>query len=131
MDRKERQTTRDQAPLLSIAHCARCSKSCLIRGPSLPAVDHPLVMLTPAKGPRGLCEECAAHWWLFSVDGLRWTLQESGPELLCLDNVQAELWRVLGMMHPALGRLDWGRLIAQWDLPWPDDWKLPKDGINA
>jgi hypothetical protein len=99
----------------------------MVRSPYLPAVDFPLVELRPATQPRGLCEECAAHWWIFSIDGLRWSFQD-GPGVLCMPIVQAELGRILGLMHPALGRLDWGRLIAQWDLPWPDDWRLPKDG---
>jgi hypothetical protein len=115
------------APLLSIAHCARCAKSCLLRSPSLPTVGDPLATLTPATTPRGLCEECAAHWWIFSRDGLRWAFSES-PELLTWPVVQAELGKVLGWMHPALGRLDWEKLIAQWNLPWPDDWRLASDG---
>lgn len=113
--------------LLSIAHCTRCGKSCLLRSPVLPPVDHPLVMLTPATQPCGLCEECAAHWWIFTRDGLRWAFAD-GPGVLAYATVQAELGRVLGWMHPALGALDWARLIAQWDLPWPDGWKLPSDG---
>jgi hypothetical protein len=114
------------APLLSIVPCARCAKSCLIRSPSLPAVGDPLTSLVPATQPRGLCEECAAHWWIVSRDGLRWSLSD-GSDMLTWPAVQAELGRVLGWMHPALARLDWARLLAQWDLPWPDDWALPAD----
>jgi hypothetical protein len=114
--------------LLSIAHCARCAKSCMIRSQYQQAMDYGgLATLVPATTAHGLCEECAAHWWLFSVDGFRWGLMDS-PELLCLDAVQVELSRVLGWMHPALGRLDWAKLLDQWDLPWPDDWALPNDG---
>lgn len=111
------------APLLSIVHCARCAKSCLIRSPAYPALSHPLVLLAPATQPRGLCEECAAHWWLFTRDGLRWAFSD-GPGVLALPMVQAELGRILGWMHPALGALDWQRLLDQWDLPWPEDWAL-------
>lgn len=114
--------------LLSIVPCARCTKSCLIRSPYLPAMNYGgLTTLVPATTGRGLCEECAAHWWLASVDGFRWGPIES-PELLCLAAVQVELGRIMGLMHPALGNLDWGRLLDQWDLPWPDDWALAKDG---
>lgn len=113
---------------LSIVHCARCAKSCLIRSPALPQADTSgLATLQPARHARGLCEECAAHWWIFSRDGLRWALTDS-PELLALPAVQAELSRLLGWMHPALSRLDWARLLDQWDLPWPEDWPLAKDG---
>lgn len=114
-------------PLLSVAACARCNKACLIRSPYLPAVNFPLVELRPATTARGLCEECAAHWWLFNIDGLRWAFQESNGAILHYPNVQSELSRILGWMHPALEQLDWGRLLAQWDLPWPDDWTLPQD----
>jgi len=113
---------------LSIAPCARCAKSCLIRSPSLPLADTSgLATLVPATAPGGLCEECAAHWWIFSRDGLRWAFSD-GPGVLAQPNVQAALGRVLGLMHPALAQLDWERLLAQWDLPWPPDWELPGDG---
>lgn len=115
------------APLLSIVPCARCQKACLIRSPYLPSVGDPLASLVPATSTRGLCEECAAHWWLFSRDGLRWAFSAC-PELLTWPTVQAELGRVLGWMHPALGMVDWDRLLDQWDLPWPVDWQLARDG---
>lgn len=131
MDRKERQTTSDPAPPLTIATCPRCEKLCLLREPH-PRLDYGLAVLVPATATRGLCEECAAHWWLMTVDGIRWALtEERGFEILQFRSIQSALSDILGQMHPALGQLDWGRLIAQWDLPWPDDWKLPKDGINA
>lgn len=115
------------APLLSIVPCARCAKSCLIRSPYLPLADNRgLPALVPATQPRGLCEECAGHWWIVSVDGLRWAF-ESGPGVLTFPAVQAELARLLGWMHPALGKLDWAQLLEQWDLPWPADWALPSD----
>lgn len=86
-----------------------------------------MATLVPATTARGLCEECAAHWWIFSRDGFRWAFGDD-PELLSLPAVQRELGRVLGWMHPALGNIDWGRLRAQWDLPWPEDWPLAQDG---
>lgn len=128
MDHQER--TQATAPYLTIAACLRCGKACLIRAPYEPAVNYALATLRPAQMTRGLCEECAAHWWLFSVDGLRWTF-EHGYEMLCFTSVRAQLSRLLGLMHPALGQVDWNRLMAQWDLPWPDDWKLPKEGHNG
>lgn len=115
------------APLLSTVPCARCGKSCLIRSPYLPIADERgLPTLVPATTARGLCEECAAHWWIFSVDGLRWAFAD-GPGVLTLPTVQRELTRLLGWMHPALGALDWQQLLAQWELPWPEDWALPND----
>lgn len=107
-------------------NCPRCAKPCWIRQTSVPP-DSPFVALVPAITANGLCEECAAHWWLFTVDGLRWAFQD-GPGVLCQANVQAVLTSVLTKVAPALGQLDWTRLLAQWDLPWPDDWTLPKDG---
>jgi hypothetical protein len=115
------------ASLLSIVPCARCAKACLIRSPLAPPADRGgLVVLVPATTARGLCEECAAHWWIFSVDGFRWAFQD-GPGVLCWPAVQRELSRLLGWMHPALGAIDWQQLLNQWDLPWPDDWALPSD----
>ena len=48
------------------------------------------VLGAPAQTTRGLCEECAAHWWLFSVDPLRWSFQ-AGPGLLAFGTVRQEL----------------------------------------
>lgn len=110
---------------MSTVPCARCGKACLIGAPH-PRADYALIVLAPAQAALGMCEECAAHWWIFSVDGLRWSFQD-GPGVLRLPVVQAELGRVLGLMHPALAALDWGRLIAQWDLPWPKNWALPSE----
>lgn len=120
MDREERQT----------AGCARCGTICRVVGPS-PRVDYPLAVLTAATTPRGLCADCAAHWWLFSVDGLRWGLQDFGPWVLSLPPVQQSLGRILGKMHAELGACDWNGMIARWDLPWPTDWALPCEGRNG
>jgi len=100
----------------------------MLRSPYLPLADTSgLPTLVPSTAPGGLCQECAAHWWIFSRDGLRWSFSD-GPGVLAWPVVQAELGRVLGWMHPALGALDWPRLLDQWDLPWPSDWALPSDG---
>ena len=99
-----------------------------MRVPCADTEGHPFVALRAATTTRGMCAECAAHWWLLSVDGIRWAVAESGAWVLEQPTIQAALSRVLGMMHPELATLDWGRLLAQWDLPWPDDWTLPADG---
>lgn len=109
-----------------LATCARCGQRCRI-GVACSRTDYALVVLTPATAARGLCAECAAHWWLFSVDGLRWSFAD-GPGVLRMPAVRVALGRLLGAMHPKLGALDWDRLIAQWDLSWPHDWQLPRDG---
>jgi hypothetical protein len=69
-----------------------------------------------------------------TVDGLRWGFAEDRDRFLFvlrLPAVQQRLGAALGRMHPELGTLDWGRLIAQWDLPWPDDWALPRSHSDA
>lgn len=118
----------ESLPLFSVVNCPRCAKPCLIRD-TVQTYDSPFVRLEPAKTAQGLCEECAAHWWLFSIDGFRWSFQD-GPGVLCMPIVQTELSRMMGLMHPALGTVDWGRMIAQWELPWPEDWTLPKDSTS-
>lgn len=94
-------------------------------------VDYPLVQLIPATTPRGMCACCAAHWWLYSVDGIRWACEQSTGDILRMPGVRQALSGLLGMMHPELGRIDWGRLLAQWDMPWPADWQLPRDAQHA
>lgn len=120
------------APPLTVADCARCGVSCMVRVQEQP-LQTGEVSLRAATTTRGMCRECAAHWWIFSVDGLRWALEAApdGPGILQFPNVQSALNNVLGMMHPELAGCDWARMEAQWSLPWPDDWALPKDEVFA
>lgn len=118
-----------------LAFCLRCQKPCVISDAPAPAVDYGGFTLRPATSETGLCAECAAHWWLLTVDGIRWALVDgfhaalahAGPDLFRREPVQAELAGVLGKMHPALAMLDWERLIDQWGLPWPAGWALPEE----
>jgi len=128
MPRKKKKPI-EALPPLTIAPCARCGASCMVRAPDVAEESTPIVTIRAATTTRGMCRECAAHWWLFSVDGLRWSVREAndGVGVLCYPNVQAALARLLGLMHPELAGCDWERLIAQRDLPWPADWALPED----
>lgn len=87
--------------------------------------------MKPAETQRGLCACCAVHWWLFSVDGLRWSLSADGPALLGLATVRLLLAPVLNKQHPELGAVDWEQLISQWYLPWPAEYSLPTDRNEA
>ena len=88
-----------------------------------------MVTLAPAPQPtdQGMCAECAVTWWLWSVDGLRWALDDGGPAILEAPAIQETLNGILGMMHPELARVQWARLLTQWDLPWPKGWERPAD----
>lgn len=122
MDGKER-----TAPLFQIAFCVRCALPCMIRAQPNEAPVWGLTVLRAAQTTRGMCRECAAHWWLFSIDGIRWALSDGGPWVLEQGAIQTALSGIMAQMHPELGALDWSRLLGQWDLPWPNDWELPKD----
>lgn len=113
-----------------IAHCARCLTPCEVRGPS-PRLEHSQVVLVAAGDDRGLCGCCAVHWWIFTVDGLRWALVATGPGLLSTAVVQGMLAPLLAQQHAELGAVDWMRMVAQWDLPWPPDWPLPEDRTHG
>lgn len=135
MDGKEHTTARGPfepigrpAPPLTITPCARCGIACMVRQQDDPP-PAPTVTLRAATTTRGMCRECAAHWWLMSVDGIRWAVMQAsdGFGMLAYSNVQIVLSAVLGMMHPELAGCDWARMLEQQDLPWPDDWRLPKD----
>lgn len=106
-----------------ITHCARCLTPCEVRGPSV-ALDYTQAVLIAAEDDYGLCATCAVQWWLHTVDPLRWMLQQSGPGLLAQRPVQQQLIPVLARQHSELGALDWRRLVANWDLPWPADWRI-------
>lgn len=106
-----------------IAHCARCVTPCEVRGPSS-RLEHTQVVLVAAEDDRGLCACCA-------VDGLRWACAANGPGLLASAAIQAMLAPLLAKQHPELGTVDWGRMIVQWDLPWPPDWPLAEDSAHG
>jgi len=125
--KKKKPTEAPALPPLSIVPCARCGVSCMVRAPDAAEENHPFESVRAARTARGLCAPCIAHWWLFTVDGVRWTLRDSGPAILKTPAIQHALTRLLAMMHPELATLDWSILLAQWDLPWPDDWTLPVD----
>jgi hypothetical protein len=109
-----------------ITFCLRCLTPCEVRGPS-PRLKHTQVVLVAAEDDRGLCASCAVHWWLHTVDGIRWALASSGPGMLSMPALQHMLAPLLAQMHPDLGAVDWARMLDQWDLSWPLDWALPGD----
>lgn len=109
-----------------VAPCKRCGVPCLVGATQPNEAPYPLVTMRAAQTADGLCSTCAAHWWLFTVDGLRWTFEE-GYGMLSFLGIRTRLNRLLGLMHPELGAVDWDRMIAQWSLPWPRGWELPND----
>lgn len=118
MDTEERQETSQKA------HCARCGVTCALGEPA-PCIDYSLPTLNAAQTTRGMCACCAVHWWLFTVDSIRWSIRDGGKEVLALPVVQRLLSPLLAQMHPELGEVDWGRMLSQWDMAWPKDWMLP------
>ena len=105
--------------------CRRCYRACVVRP------DDPVTMpvygtvgVRAARSTEGLCLECALHWWLYTVDGLRWAV---GPELLALPVVQG---LILSVFETPL-TIDWTRLLRNWERPWPKGWELPTEGFNA
>jgi hypothetical protein len=113
--------------------CARCGWPCQIN----PADPTRLPIniggdIHAATHDRGLCLECAVHWWLLTIDGLRWALQESGPLFLAQPQVQDILMRGLGALpQPVTAQPNWRAIVAQWEKPWPADWPAPRDGFTG
>jgi hypothetical protein len=89
-----------------------------------PADTWPLIVMRAAQTPHGLCATCAAHWWLWTVDGIRWAIGDGEPCALTLRPIQEKLSTIMARMHPAFATLDWARMLAQWRMPWPDGWAL-------
>lgn len=113
-----------------IAPCERCGVPCLVGSVQPNEAPHPLVTMRAARSEHGLCVTCAAHWWLWTVDGIRWAV-ESRPWILGLTPIQEKLTTLMARMHPEFATLDWTRLLAQWEMAWPTGWELPRDGING
>lgn len=104
--------------------CKRCGVRCVTGRVVGERQVYPLVTMKAAQSEDGLCSCCAAHWWLYTVDGIRWALEEGGNAVLRYPQIQKMLSALMAHMHPEFGSLDWGRLLEQWQLPWPDDWAL-------
>jgi hypothetical protein len=114
-----------------IAKCERCGVPCIVGAAPPNDAPHPLVTMRAAQTAHGLCVTCAAHWWLHSVDGIRWAVEDGGPWVLGLRPIQEKLTPLMARMHPEFAALDWARMLAQWDMDWPKGWALPHDGING
>jgi hypothetical protein len=118
----------------TLTRCLRCRWPAAVRPDErafLPPV--PLYGMRAAQRAQGLCFECALHWWLFTVDGLRWAAGDNGPHVLALPQVQAMIGRALERMgtHIDPQAINWRVLIAQWDLAWPEGYELPSDERTA
>jgi hypothetical protein len=113
-----------------LSPCERCGVPCVVGAVQPGATPPASVYMQAAQTEHGLCVTCAAHWWLCSVDGIRWAV-ESGPWVLGLGAVQEQLTPLMARMHPEFGSLDWGKMLAQWGMDWPQGWALPHDGING
>lgn len=114
-----------------LSPCERCGVVCKVGEKDERGDVWPLTIMIPTQTKHGLCVTCAAHWWLWTVDGIRWAIGDSEPWVLGLEAVQEKLTPILARMHPEFGALDWGKMLAQWSMPWPKGWALPKDGING
>ncbi len=101
--------TTPPAPADPTTPCPRCG------APAVPAAPD-------AAPPAGLCGPCAAHHTLLHVDAIRWALADAGPGLLTDQTARTALAPIV-----ARERLDWSRLLANWDLPWPDAYAPPVD----
>lgn len=116
-----------QAP--QVAPCLRCGYLCHVEGTAgkpNAAPWPPTVRLSST--PNGMCLECAVHWLLFTVDGFRWTF-EQGNGLLHDPDVQQMVGKALAVGSPEVDptKINWTRLLEQWDMAWPESWPLPKD----
>lgn len=108
------------------APCTRCTRPCAVR-PEDPTTlpVYGLVGVRASRSAYGLCLDCAFHWWLFTVDAFRWSFAD--PALLRQPVMQVLILSVFDPPPP----IDFGRIAVNWDLPWPKDWPLPKEGFNA
>jgi hypothetical protein len=95
--------------------CLRCGKLCQSRGPG--NADARLLR----RAESGYCPDCAATEFLLGVDTLREMLDLRGPAVLRKSHYQAQFARILASGHSdaAPGEIDWERVIANWDLPFP------------
>lgn len=114
----------------SIVACMRCGIPCRVKGSSNPDAR----LLQHASTPRGFCPDCGATAFLRQAPVLSEVLSRVGPQALLMPAAREQFARLMrtGNADANPGELDWERIVANWDLPLPEDkprWSRKKEAL--
>ena len=78
-------------------------------------------MLRRGKTSDGYCVDCAVHDWLRNTYPINIQLAESGPSPLVHAHVRRQVEEIMrvGNADASPDEIDWDRIIANWELPFP------------
>lgn len=107
-------------------YCLRCGAKCRVD----PVRGSQARMLKRSKQPKGLCINCAAHDVLRNLYPANLLLSRSGPKGLSLPHIQHQFEAILknAGTDSLPGEIDWIKVIANWNLPFPN--KIKRTSVN-
>lgn len=99
--------------------CSRCGQPCRVAADS--NADARLLKHALTAFRDGLCANCAMTAFIRSVDTLMYGIEKNGLAMLRDPRVQAGFEGVMqaGKADAEPDEIDWERVIATWDLPFP------------
>ena len=103
--------------LFEKAYCTRCDAKLKIQ----PIAKSKATMLRRAQGSKGYCLACAVQDWLRNTYPVNLLLARSGPKALTHPDIQKQFFEIAVAQHTdaTFAEIDWQRVIANWDLPFP------------
>ncbi len=111
-----------------IVPCGRCGVRLRVAAEQNPAAR----LMKRSLGPDGLCVNCAASSFFYSVEQMRQNIDRFGADLFRLLHIQqqfAELMRV-GCADARPEEIDWEHVIANWSLPFPATRRTRRKGSD-
>ena len=106
-----------QLQMFNTAPCDRCGFPCQVEGPGNPDAR----LIRRSQSPDGLCVALATTSILQGIETLRDGINKNGVKILLRNDVQEMFASVMeaGNADVKPEEIDWRRVIAQWDLPFP------------
>lgn len=113
-----------QQMMLETIPCDRCGFPCQAQGPGNPDAR----LLRRATADEGLCVSCATTSVLQGIETLRDGINKNGVKILLRADVQERFALVMqaGNADAKPEEIDWRRVVAQWELPFPKPRKKGK-----
>src|SRR5438046_249968 len=101
------------------AQCSRCGARCRVR--EARNEDARLLMNAADADHGGWCTDCAATDFLKNTEPLGELIERGGPEMLRMEHIREQFGKILdaGESDALPPEVDWERVIANWDLPFP------------
>jgi len=78
-------------------------------------------MLRHSKEPKGLCINCAVHYWLRNTYPPNILIAQSGPKILLYTHIQKQFTENMriGFSDAKPDEINWQMIVDNWELPFP------------